>query len=913
MNAREILSSPGCMRAVLTFLHFLWQGLAIALLATGAAKVFGARSPRIRYAVHVAALGAMVVAVVVTYTVVQPPAARYAPQPTTTDASSPGTTAAELDVDLEAAMPIEAAATLTTEQESAPAARLSLGWLQVTPYALGAYLAGVVMMMARLLIGLHGGGRLRRRSRPVDDLAILRALARQARALGLSMTPAIAYCSRVVVPTVVGVLRPVILLPFSFATGLGQEQVEALLAHELAHVRRLDPLVNVVQRVVEAFLFFHPAVWFVSHRIRVEREHCCDDLAISTGASASAYASSLVETARRGLAAGTRLRPVPQGLSVAGRPSQLRARVQRLLGHRGHERLQVKSTWATGLLTVAVVGLVAFALLAGSFAGEGAGSPGESKADEQRAEETAAARQRLIEKLNKHIPQVDFANAPFKEVLDFLSREMDVNIVIDPEALSSLRPDDDDVTLEVKDVPFRDVLKYLLWQKGLKFVIEDHALVVVPLDDEARGDGAAEAAAEDADAAAARQRILKKLDTVIRQVDFDDAELKEVLRFLSKEMGINIVFDPKVLDLLEDPFTSTTITIKLKDVPLKDVLKYVLKYKGLEYVVEDNAVVIVPVEQQPAEESEIEGFETKVFHLSVCGVRTIIAPDGERRKETIADWLRHTEGVTWPRGSTLVYNRLEETLTVTNIPENLAAIGEKVDEWNRGAADVDPPESRVIIETVPVDAPDVPTEAPAGGVGEQSETVPDDESGIVFTVEIMRLDAAAYATVKETVLGKRDDWRESSLVLDAEAATGLISALEADPSYRQTYRVMVGPTASGQTYRTSVSDPDTEGGVWYELVFSASVLPDGKGFELVLHPAMAEGEFGCLFYIDREALAPSGSGDEGHQAVYHLEHGATVLLEGVEKREDGLIDVAFMHVRVFDMDALREAQEALED
>ena len=72
---------------------------------------------------------------------------------------------------------------------------------------------------------------------------------------------------------------------------LTPEQVEALLAHELAHVRRLDPLVNFAQRVIEALLFFHPAVWLVSHRIRVEREHCCDDVVVGAGASATAYAS----------------------------------------------------------------------------------------------------------------------------------------------------------------------------------------------------------------------------------------------------------------------------------------------------------------------------------------------------------------------------------------------------------------------------------------------------------------------------------------------------------------------------------------------------------------------------------------------------------------------------------------------
>jgi hypothetical protein len=149
--------------------------------------------------------------------------------------------------------------------------------------------------------------------------------------------------------------------------------------------------------------------------------------------------------------------------------------------------------------------------------------------------------------------------------------------------------------------------------------------------------------------------------------------------------------------------------------------------------------------------------------------------------------------------------------------------------------------------------------------------------------------------------------------LDAEETSALFSAVGADPSCEHTYMTTVGPTTSGQAYRGDIDDPENEGVVWYKAAYTARVLPDGKGLQLVLHPAMAEGEFGCLFHIDRGALVQSDPDDEGRHAVYNLEHGATVLLEGVEKREDGLFDVAFMYVRVFDMDALREAQAALED
>ena len=89
------------------------------------------------------------------------------------------------------------------------------------------------------------------------------------------------------VPTVVGWLRPVVLVPVGALGGLPAEHLEALLLHELAHIRRHDYLVNILQSVAEALLFYHPAVWWVSGHIRAERELCCDDVAVSVSAMRS--------------------------------------------------------------------------------------------------------------------------------------------------------------------------------------------------------------------------------------------------------------------------------------------------------------------------------------------------------------------------------------------------------------------------------------------------------------------------------------------------------------------------------------------------------------------------------------------------------------------------------------------------
>jgi hypothetical protein len=153
------------------------------------------------------------------------------------------------------------------------------------------------------------------------------------------------------VPAVVGSLRPVILLPVSALSGLTTEQVEMVLAHELAHVRRHDFLLNLLQTVVETLLFFHPAVWWMSRRVRVEREHCCDDLAVAVCGDPARYA--------RALARLEELRTEPLPLAMAADGGSLLERVRRLAGQGGSVRSSA-THWlsALGVLTFLLFAVV---------------------------------------------------------------------------------------------------------------------------------------------------------------------------------------------------------------------------------------------------------------------------------------------------------------------------------------------------------------------------------------------------------------------------------------------------------------------------------------------------------------------------------------------------------------------------
>lgn len=207
-------------------------------------------------------------------------------------------------------------------------------------------------MLVRVGRGLCGGRRLRRLSESVTESQLLARLRTRASELRLRCVPALAWCREIGVPTIVGVMRPVILLPASLATELSTAQLEALIAHELGHIRRWDPVVNLVQRLIEAILFFHPAMWWLSRRLRFERENCTDDLVVGLGFNPLDYARTLVEVAERALATQDREHLAACGVQAVDDPSVLSRRVHRLLAGREQKSLRLRGP------RLAIVGLL---------------------------------------------------------------------------------------------------------------------------------------------------------------------------------------------------------------------------------------------------------------------------------------------------------------------------------------------------------------------------------------------------------------------------------------------------------------------------------------------------------------------------------------------------------------------------
>ncbi|MEX2026970.1 MAG: M56 family metallopeptidase, partial [Pirellulaceae bacterium] len=345
-----LLSSEFCVRLTQSLLHFLWQGVAVGLAVWILDRALRRASSQWRYAVGVTALLAMLACVPATYFVlgntqqhIPSRATPAIPAADQSDTAVDGNTAA-LPVAANAVQLRPVEEVTVPDQPDAWTWRSLLSiptWL--APYATLGYLLGVAIMLARLAVALWSGHQLRQSATPLADQAILAMVARQARRVGLKVAPAIAWCQRAAVPLVVGIVRPMILLPTAIASGLSPEQLEALLAHELAHLKRLDLVVNLVQRLAESLLFFHPAVWYVSRRISIERENCCDDCVLRAGWGRLEYADALVRMAEvcaavRGI---TGLEGAALLAASGDHPSQFKRRVLRLLKADDHLRVGV--------------------------------------------------------------------------------------------------------------------------------------------------------------------------------------------------------------------------------------------------------------------------------------------------------------------------------------------------------------------------------------------------------------------------------------------------------------------------------------------------------------------------------------------------------------------------------------------
>jgi beta-lactamase regulating signal transducer with metallopeptidase domain/predicted aspartyl protease len=327
--------SPDVLHALgWALIHSLWQCLGLAALA--AIAMAFSRRPSIRYVIATAALVAMLAAPAATFLVLMKPAAPvHAPLsanprvPLVALPATPADVTTGVTRTTPGALP-QTARHIAQPQASAPflpPRLLSSDFLppSLLPWLVGAWLCGVALFSLRFAGGFllleHRCRGLSAVSAP-RILALCHALQTQ---LGLNRAIRYLECGWLQTPAVIGWIRPIILLPVAALTGLSETQLRAIIAHELAHIRRHDFLVNLLQMLVETLLFYHPAIWWLNKRIRAERELCCDEIAVALTGDRLEYAKVLTLMADWDAA---------PGLAMAANRGPLSQRIFHILGRK---------------------------------------------------------------------------------------------------------------------------------------------------------------------------------------------------------------------------------------------------------------------------------------------------------------------------------------------------------------------------------------------------------------------------------------------------------------------------------------------------------------------------------------------------------------------------------------------------
>lgn len=341
------VSEPMVLRLGWTLVHFVWQATLVAVIAAMILQCIKKQAASIRYAIASLSLVFIVVMAAITFTQVSVskplPKAGYQPALSLVQAETPSETIKSPE-----SQPTSANTQPTFSWPEFRKSCISLAE-PALPYIVIGWLVGVFSLS---LMHLGGWTRLRRirhqLTKPVSpDLE--QTAQKIAHRLGVHKAFKVFESGLMQVPTAIGHMKPVILLPVSALTGLSLEQIEIIIAHELAHIKRHDYLINLFQTAIETFGFYHPAIWWLSHTIRVERENCCDDMVVHAFNNPVQYAKALTNMAK--------IRSRQIDLAMAANGSSLVQRIERLVSvdKQAHRR----PAWLAAILSVILIAAIA--------------------------------------------------------------------------------------------------------------------------------------------------------------------------------------------------------------------------------------------------------------------------------------------------------------------------------------------------------------------------------------------------------------------------------------------------------------------------------------------------------------------------------------------------------------------------
>ena len=311
MFQESLINNPLLAALAITLIHFLWQGALVAAVLKAFLSLISYQKSQLRYALSTLAMLANLILPTITFFFVY---------------------------DIDYLQVTNLVYTLPLLDQSFNLEHIQtniwyIEWLEYLPLITMVWLSFVIVLTLKLIIELYNVNRLPLQGCTTPDISLQKRFNQLMNQVGLSQPVSLLLSHRTDVPMAIGWLKPVVLIPFSMVSGLTPQQLDMLLLHELAHIRRHDYLVNFFQTLVEITLFFHPSVRWVSKQMRNEREYCSDDIAVKHCGNSLAYAHTLADTAS--LCAKHRHHTIPN-MAMAASGGDLKQRVVRLLEHQQH-------------------------------------------------------------------------------------------------------------------------------------------------------------------------------------------------------------------------------------------------------------------------------------------------------------------------------------------------------------------------------------------------------------------------------------------------------------------------------------------------------------------------------------------------------------------------------------------------
>lgn len=326
----SFLNSPLIYSIALTLIHFLWQGVLVALALKTALVFIPNQKSQLRYALSSAAMILNLILPLVTFFIIFKPDYLQLTQ----HLSQSPITGFEF--------------TQMISQQGVWYSNV----VDYLPYLTVTWLSVISVLSLKLMFELYSVNQLPKQDTLIPDEDLLTRFQGLSHQIGLKKVPSLMLSLNTTVPMAIGWIKPIVLIPVSMLTGLTPTQLDMLMLHELAHIRRYDYVVNFVQSIVEIILFFHPCVLWVSNQMRNEREYCSDDIAVMHCGNPIAYAHTLADTAS--LCNKHRNHSIPN-MAMAASGGDLTQRVLRLVNEHHCASSNQVSKWFASLTILSVI------------------------------------------------------------------------------------------------------------------------------------------------------------------------------------------------------------------------------------------------------------------------------------------------------------------------------------------------------------------------------------------------------------------------------------------------------------------------------------------------------------------------------------------------------------------------------